>query len=542
MSALRGHAQARLVLGLIAVIAIGVVTIMGLRRSSLDGGVAGVQGPEQRADLPPIPNFPLDALEPAVRQQFQAAVDRVAASPLDAQANGRLGLLYHAYEFYALAEPCYRRAIGVGGTDAPWRYYLGLVLLERGEWTEAAGEFSAFLAVVPGDIPALLHRADAYRLANRLEEALDGYRVVISRSTEIAQAYCGAGQILYRLGEFEPAVQYLKEAVRLAPEYGTARYVLGQALRNRERPDEARRELQLAEDYRNQEPPLDDPRARVLDRARIGAIEALHRGIDLLQAGEVDEAIDLFETAIGSAPDLAEARAQLGAALLQQGDLPAAQASLEHALVLEPNYVEAIYHLGLIAHRRQDHSGAIALFRRTVQLRAEHFDAHLGLGTDLPKLGQTTTALEHLRRAMALRPHDPRPYRRLASVLSALARYEEAIATLRLGLERLPDQVTIADRLAWVLATCPRDDLREAAEALQLATEVCRRTNNQAPQALDTRAAALANLGRYDEAVGVAQRARQAALARSNEQLADQIQRRLELYQTAQPYRQPGGQ
>ena len=527
MSALRGHAQVRLMLGLISVIAIGA---------------AGAQGPEPRADVPPIPNFPLGALEPAVRQQFQAAVDHVTASPLDAQANGRLGLLFHAYEFYALAEPCYRRAIGVGEKDARWRYYLGLVLLERGEWGLGAGEFSAFLAVVPDDIPALLHRADAYRWANRLDEALDGYRFVISRSTEITQAYCGAGQVLYRLGEFEPAIEYLQTAVRLAPEYGTARYVLGQALRSRERPDEARRELQLAEEYRNQEPPLHDPLARVLDRIRIGAIEALHRGIDLLHAGEVNEAIDLFETAIRSAPDLAEARAQLGAALLQRGDLPAAQGSLERALELEPNYVEAIYHLGLIAHRRQDYAGAIALFQRTVQLRAEHFDAHLGLGTDLPKRGQTTTALEHLRRAMALRPHDPRPYRRLASVLSTLTRYEEAIATLRVGLERLPEEVTIADRLAWVLATCPRDDVRDAAEALRLATEVCRRTNNPAPQALDTRAAALANLGRYDEAVVVAQRARQVALAGNNEQLADQIQRRLELYQTAQPYRQPSGQ
>ncbi len=542
MTSLRGHAQARLVLGLIAVIAIGIVTIMWVRRSSSDPTAVEPQPSVQKVDLPPIPNFALGALEPAVRQQFQAAVDRVAASPLDAQANGRLGLLYHAYEFYALAEPCYRRAIAVGGTVGPWRYYLGLVLLERGEWDLAAGEFSAFLAVVPGDIPALLHRADAYRLANRLEEALDGYRLVISRSTEIAQAYCGAGQILYRLGEFEPAVGYLQEAVRRAPKYGTARYVLGQALRNSESPDEARRELQLAEEYRNHEPPLHDPRARVLDRTRIGAIEALHRGIDLLQAGEVDEAIDLLETAIRSAPDLAEARAQLGAALLQQGDLPAAQRSLESTLELEPNYVEAIYHLGLIAHRRQDYAGAIALFQRTVQLRAEHFDAHLGLGTDLPKRGQTTTALEHLRRAMALRPHDPRPYRRLASVLSTLTRYEEAIATLRVGLERLPEEVTIADRLAWVLATCPRDDVRDAAEALKLATEVCRRTNNPAPQALDTRAAALANLGRYDEAVVVAQRARQTALAGNNEQLADQIQRRLELYQSAQPYRQPGGQ
>ena len=68
MISLRGHARARLVLGLIAVIAIGIVTIMWVRRPSSDGGDAGVQGSEPRADLPPIPNFPMGALEPAVRQ------------------------------------------------------------------------------------------------------------------------------------------------------------------------------------------------------------------------------------------------------------------------------------------------------------------------------------------------------------------------------------------------------------------------------------------------------------------------------------------
>ena len=538
MSSRHGTSQGRLVIGLTAVVAISIVTAVWVARSSSDRTGVQPQQASQPADLPPIPDFPLESLEPAVKEQFQLALERVNESPLDEQANGRLGMLFHAYEFYTLAEQCYRRAVGVGSTDAQWRYYLGLVLLERGEWGTAADEFSVFLAAEPDDIPALLHRADAYRLANRLEEALDGYRLVIAQTTEIAQVYCGAGQVLYRLGEFEQAVEYLKAAVRLAPAYGKARYVLGQAFRNSDRPDEAKRELQLAEEYRVQEPLLDDPLVQTLDRARIGAIEALHRGIDMLQVGEVAGATELFTTAIQIEPTLAEAHAQLGAALLQQGDPEAAAASLHRALAIEPNYVDAIYHLGLIAHRRQDYVGAVGYFQRTVQLRAEHFDAHLGLGTDLPRVEQAELAIDHLRRANRLRPRDPRPYRRLASALSQLGWYEEAIAALRLGLQTLPEDSAIADRLAWMLGTCPRDELRQADEALSLAIEVCLRTKNQVPQALDTHAAALANLGRFQEAIVVAEKARQTALARSDQQLADQIRQRLELYRAAQPYRQ----
>ena len=65
MSALRGHAQARLVLGLIAVIALGVVTIMWVRRSSLDDGAAGVQVPQ------------------ATRERMRAAGEAGAAAGLE---------------------------------------------------------------------------------------------------------------------------------------------------------------------------------------------------------------------------------------------------------------------------------------------------------------------------------------------------------------------------------------------------------------------------------------------------------------------------
>ena len=54
---------------------------------------------------------------------------------------------------------------------------------------------------------------------------------------------------------------------------------------------------------------------------------------------------------------------------------------------------------------------------------------------------------------------------------------------------------------------------------------------------LDTLAAALAEAGRFDEAVQMAGRARELALAKNQSQLAERIAKRQGLYQQHQPYR-----
>ncbi|MCZ6735528.1 MAG: tetratricopeptide repeat protein, partial [Planctomycetota bacterium] len=342
-----------------------------------------------------------------------------------------------------------------------------------------------------------------------------------------------------RRGELTIAVGYLEEAIRLTAEYGTARYVLGQALRKLGRTEAAMQQLELAEQQRNEEPRVPDPLRQRLDALRTGAIDALHRGIDLLQQGQVEHAIALLEEAVRINPDLPEAHGQLGTALLKRGQLEHAEASLRRALNLDPNFVDALYNLGLIAHRRNNYSEAARHFALAVSIRPQHFDAHLGLGADLSRLGRTDEAIEHLRAAARLRPDDPRPYKRLGSALAALGRYEEAIRWLRDGVQRLPNDASIADRLAWILATCPQEQWRVSAEALRIAEAVCRRTNNAVPQALDTLAAALANLGRFEEAIAAAEQALQMARANDNRDLASEIEARLDRYRAGRPYRQP---
>ncbi len=481
--------------------------------------------------VPDLPAVPVETMEPAVRAQFEETIARVKGSPDDADANGALGMLCHAYELHVLAVPCYERAMELAPGDPLWPFYLGVVLQELGAWERSAAVLGPLAAADSRDGAAILSLGHALRRTNRLEEALAAYRRAIELDPARPQAHCGAGQVSARMGDDEGALPPLREALRLEPRYGAAHYSLGQCLRKLGRMEEAREALKLAELYRDDEPAVNDPRLAALTDLATGAVAALNRGIDLLHEGQYEQAIVLLEEAARLAPALAEAHSQLGTAHLAAGRLEIARAHLERALSIDPWFVDAIYNLGLVAHRQGRHGDAVALFERAVSIRPSHFDAHLGLGADLPAAGRGEDAERHLREAMSLRPDDPRPYKRLAALLSAASKDAEAAAVLRRGASRLPGDASIADRLAWILATSSDPAVADPAEALRIAEEVCRVTRGEVPQALATRAAALAALGRRDEGIESARRALELARAAGNRDLAAEIEAQLRGYQ-----------
>lgn len=497
-----------------------------------------VLGCDQEKQLSPLPDFPLDTLEPMVKEQFSKAILAAKNNPNSAKASGRLGMIFHAYGYHVNAKQCYERAVQLDSENWKWHYYLGLVLAENGEWSEASAEFDDVLELRPDDLPALIYKADANRQQNLLESALVGYLKVLRLDIDIAIAHYGAARTLVSMDDLEVALIHLELAIELAPRYGSARYLLGQTLRKLGRPDEARQQLQLAQEQRDESPPLRDPLAAALDDLKIGANELLHQGIELLQAGKIDQAITLLKESISIDSELAEANAQLGAAYLQKNEFELAKSFLRQAIKIDSDFADAIYNLGLIAHREKELTEAVARFEEVVNLRPDHFDAHLGLGIDLIPLGQTDSAIEHLFLASSAKPLDPRPYLRLGTALSSLGRFGEAINALEIGHKRLPDDLTLAYRLAWILATCPDEQLLNPQRALELSLRVCLSTGKRLPQPLDAQAAALASLGRFVEAIEIANQARQSALAAGRQALAEQIATRIELYRLGQPHRQ----
>ena len=113
---------------------------------------------------------------------------------------------------------------------------------------------------------------------------------------------------------------------------------------------------------------------------------------------------------------------------------------------------------------------------------------------------------------------------------------QQAVMLYRKALKIDPDYVEAQNNLAWTLAAHPNEQIRNGAEALRLAESVVKK-QGQLPSYLDTLAAAYAEVGRFPEALATAKKAVAIATSQGNTAMAQDIQSRLQKYQSGKPWR-----
>jgi Flp pilus assembly protein TadD/thiol-disulfide isomerase/thioredoxin len=161
------------------------------------------------------------------------------------------------------------------------------------------------------------------------------------------------------------------------------------------------------------------------------------------------------------------------------------------------------------------------------------------VGRQLAEQRQFERALIAFQRTVSLQPELSATRASLAEMYQRQGRIAEAVAEHEKVLEQDPDNLVSANNLGWILATSPDPAIRNPQEALRRAEQACRVTEHRFPPALDTLAAAQAAAGRYQEAVETAAKAVELVQSAGMAAAADRIQKRLELYQSGQPYVEP---
>jgi tetratricopeptide (TPR) repeat protein len=118
--------------------------------------------------------------------------------------------------------------------------------------------------------------------------------------------------------------------------------------------------------------------------------------------------------------------------------------------------------------------------------------------------------------------------------LAQQRKYAEARAQFEEGARLGPKNPEALNSLAYFLATCQDDKQRDGKRALALARQVDDLSGGKDPNYLDTLAAALAEVGAYDEAIKAQTRALELAPA----YLRPQLEARLKLLRDRKPIRQ----
>ena len=294
---------------------------------------------------------------------FAQRVGRSAArrqpSPESRVAEHRnLGVAFYRTGMYDEARREFRRVLELRDEDSAARFYLGLVHLQRGEWTDAVVTL---------------------RRATRDQEAS-------------AAAFHNLAYALERLNLLDEAAAMLAEATRRG--VGTdPRIALSLAVIALKRGEPAMADEHLAT-------------ARAGWGARQPSAAWFHAaGLAAALLGDLPRAIATLEEGVGLYPHAAVLHNNLAVAQERRGSYELAARTIEHALLEDANVAHLYKNLGDYLYRAQRYDDAFDAFTRVVRLDVTHgVDVHLKLGNIHYRRGAMAEARAAWEQAIALDP------------------------------------------------------------------------------------------------------------------------------------------
>ena len=277
--------------------------------------------------------------------------------------------------------------------------------------------------------------------------------------------------------------------------------------------------------------------------------ESFCRAAEQFQRENEDEnAIRNFELAVKYNSRNLQARMELGTYYLDQGRLEEARVQLSQAIEegdtkrVHPSMLPLVManahcNLGMVLAQQRHYGEAIQHCREALRLRPEYAVAHRTLGAMLLETGEREEGKQHLTEAVRLDPRDAVVRCQLADALLADGKPELAAPHYQQAMQTDRSFLPAILGLATIRATSPQSSLRNGLEAVALARKACEQTHRQDSRALGCLAAALAESGRFDEAISVAQEALRIARDSSDHDLSEALGQQLKLYMQHQPFR-----
>ena len=196
-----------------------------------------------------------------------------------------------------------------------------------------------------------------------------------------------------------------------------------------------------------------------------------------------------------------------------------------------------VYRRGIILVNQKRYEQAITAFDKGIELNPTCAQAYYNRGSAYLRTGELDKAITDFNQAIGLDPQNAQAYGNRGIAYDSKGELDKAITDFSQAIRLDPKFAQAYNNLAWIFATHPEPEIRDVVEAVRLAERACELTNYRSPAILDTLAAAYAQTGQFDQAVKTATKAVNIARAAKNEELAKDIQSRLDLYKAKRPYR-----
>ena len=460
----------------------------------------GEIGSEQRIE--PFPRPDLSLLDTAAdfpeaqRDQLEASAKTGSAGER-AEAYGKLGMLYHAYNMYQPAQVCYGNARTLVPEDSRWLHLMGHIYRLMGDNEKARGAFVDAIRLDPQNASAMVVLGEIELIQNKLERAEELFGNAVRLEGDLTAAYIGLGKVAAARGNFQKAIDMYGKALAREPEATVVHYPMAMAWRSLNDQEKARYHLEL----RGETPPiLADPLLLEVEMLRNDAEAMRQRGNQAAAEGRYQEALQFYTDALKGNPK--DPRVWINVGLCYQETDNSDQAIYAYQKVIEFGKLPALVgnahlRLGDLLERKGE-SGE-EHYKQAVTLMPEDLTAIFRHAETERAAGRFEAALPWYEKAVNGRPdHEAARLGRVLSLI-ALQRWQDAAIALQEDIQAAPAQPAFPHFLARLLAAAPDEKVRNAQQALLLTEKLS--AVMQGSDIMATRAMALAEAGRFQDAV-----------------------------------------
>ena len=194
-------------------------------------------------------------------------------------------------------------------------------------------------------------------------------------------------------------------------------------------------------------------------------------GLVRAKQGRLAEGIDYTRQALAISPEKAAIRIGLADLLCEANEFEQAKLELLKVVEARPEYVRAHLSLAAVFMKLGNQAESIRHEKEAIRLSAGSapFEACENLAYHLFQQRDFKEAANYYAAAAKLKPGDAKTQLSLGVCMVELKNYQSAIPYFHEALRLDPNNAAAMYELAWILATAPRPEVRDGAEAVRLA-------------------------------------------------------------------------
>lgn len=396
--------------------------------------------------VPAIPQITLDGLDTDVRGAIVKARDQALAEPKSAEASGALGMVLEAHTLYQPAVPAYQRAAGLDPKEFSWHYYLALCLEKTGQLDASLASLDAGLRIRPDYKPAILKKSELLLKQGRFNESAAVLSPFVEQNPNSPQGLYFLARVKLAGHDFAAADDLYRRATQAYAQFGSAWFGLGETSKRLGRNAESEKDYQLAELYKDHNPPLDDELYAQMAKLATGIENRLIEAKRLMNRREFDRASQIYREVLTRYPDNLDCLVNLLdiAQFPNQATPEQVEELYRKAHAVNPQLMEVYMYHGTALAAEGKYDEAASELNKAIELKPKSSEAHAWLADVRERQHKLGEAIDEYKIAIAEQPDFRVARLELAKDLINAGRNKEAVPVLLPALQVQDERTPVA--------------------------------------------------------------------------------------------------